>query len=131
MPTIKVVPWSDDQGDYVLINEEDFDPEVHTAFAPGTAPATPEPVVIPDDWAGLHWATRVKLAKSIKGDDADLTADEANEVITNHLLDVTHDDAGGLSHRELNASPEGLGIKIDPADTPADKARKISEAKAA
>lgn len=27
--TVKVKPWSDDQGDYVLINKDDFNPEVH------------------------------------------------------------------------------------------------------
>jgi len=29
MNTLKVKPWGKGQGDYVLINEEDFDPEVH------------------------------------------------------------------------------------------------------
>jgi len=29
MSTIQVKTWGKDQGDYVLINEEDFDPEFH------------------------------------------------------------------------------------------------------
>ncbi|MDU4249009.1 hypothetical protein [Pseudomonas sp.] len=29
MSVIKVKPWGKDQGDYVLINEEDFNAEVH------------------------------------------------------------------------------------------------------
>lgn len=29
MNTLKVKPWGKGQGDYVLINEEDFDPKVH------------------------------------------------------------------------------------------------------
>lgn len=29
MQTMKVKPWSDDQGDHVVINAEDFDPAVH------------------------------------------------------------------------------------------------------
>ncbi len=29
METIKVKPWGKDQGDFVVINKEDFDPEVH------------------------------------------------------------------------------------------------------
>lgn len=29
METIKVKPWGDDQGEYVVINVEDFDPEQH------------------------------------------------------------------------------------------------------
>lgn len=27
--TVKVKPWSDDQGEFVLINKSDFNPEVH------------------------------------------------------------------------------------------------------
>jgi len=29
METIKVKPWGEGQGDYVVINAEDFDPEHH------------------------------------------------------------------------------------------------------
>lgn len=29
MSTIQVKPWGKDQGDFVLINEKDFNPEVH------------------------------------------------------------------------------------------------------
>lgn len=29
METIKVKPWGKDQGDFVVINKEDFDPDVH------------------------------------------------------------------------------------------------------
>jgi hypothetical protein len=29
MKTIKVKPWGDDQGDFVLINEDDFDANFH------------------------------------------------------------------------------------------------------
>lgn len=32
MKTIKVKPWGEGQGDFVLINEEDFDPERHELF---------------------------------------------------------------------------------------------------
>lgn len=32
MKTIKVQPWGEDQGDFVLINEEDFDESVHKRF---------------------------------------------------------------------------------------------------
>lgn len=32
VPTIKVKPWSADQGDYVVINESDFDAAVHERF---------------------------------------------------------------------------------------------------
>ena len=32
MKTVKVKPWSKDQGDYVLINELDFDPKIHAIY---------------------------------------------------------------------------------------------------
>ena len=32
MKTVKVKPWSKDHGDYVLINELDFDPKIHTLY---------------------------------------------------------------------------------------------------
>ena len=32
MDTIKVKPWGKDQGEYVLINAEDFDPTKHQKF---------------------------------------------------------------------------------------------------
>lgn len=32
MKTIKVQPWGEDQGDFVLINEEDFDESFHKRF---------------------------------------------------------------------------------------------------
>jgi len=32
MNTIKVKPWGKQQGEFVLINESDFDPSVHVKF---------------------------------------------------------------------------------------------------
>ncbi|MGA0608836.1 hypothetical protein [Caldimonas sp. KR1-144] len=32
MKQMKVMPWGKDQGDYVVINAEDFDPKVHKAY---------------------------------------------------------------------------------------------------
>ncbi len=32
--TIKVKPWGQDQGDFVLINKDDFNPEVHELLEP-------------------------------------------------------------------------------------------------
>ncbi len=42
VPTMRVKPWSADQGDHVVINVADFDPAVHQALgdAPAAAPAT-------------------------------------------------------------------------------------------
>jgi len=44
METIKVNPWSADQGDFVVINAADFDPLLHTAFdaQPKKQAATPK-----------------------------------------------------------------------------------------
>lgn len=39
MQTIQVKPWSDDQGDFVVINADEFDPAVHVAFDPSAADA--------------------------------------------------------------------------------------------
>lgn len=39
METVKVKSWSADQGEFVLINAADFDPAVHEAFDPDSAPA--------------------------------------------------------------------------------------------
>lgn len=33
METVKVMPWADGQGDYVLINQDDFNPDVHKLYA--------------------------------------------------------------------------------------------------
>ncbi|QAZ45948.1 hypothetical protein [Mesorhizobium sp. Pch-S] len=38
MKTIKVQPWGEDQGEYVLINEEDFDAKFHEPFDEGAQP---------------------------------------------------------------------------------------------
>lgn len=41
-------------------------------------------IVIPDDWEGQHWRTRVALAERISG-KADLKAEEANAIIKAEL----------------------------------------------
>ncbi len=42
--TVRVKPWGQDQGDFVEINAEDFDPKIHTAFdAPAEPKASPKP----------------------------------------------------------------------------------------
>lgn len=34
---MKVMPWSEDQGEYVLIDAKDFDPEFHKEYQPEAA----------------------------------------------------------------------------------------------
>lgn len=38
IPTIKVKPWGEGQGDHVVINEADFDPSKHERFEPVESP---------------------------------------------------------------------------------------------
>ena len=56
-----------------------FKPEGVDAGVDASADAPPE---IPEGWAALHHATRVKLAKAISGSDQVATADEANMIIS-------------------------------------------------
>jgi hypothetical protein len=49
VPTVRVKPWAESQGEFVIINEADFDPAVHTLFDESQVPAVadeaqPEPV---------------------------------------------------------------------------------------
>lgn len=41
MKVIKVMPWSEDQGDHVLIEEQDFNPEFHKPFKEGAHKSEP------------------------------------------------------------------------------------------
>lgn len=38
VPTVRVNPWAESQGEFVLINEHDFDPAVHTLYDESQAP---------------------------------------------------------------------------------------------
>ena len=40
VPTIRVKPWGEDQGEFVVINADDFDPEVHTMHEGEAPPKT-------------------------------------------------------------------------------------------
>lgn len=48
---LKVKPWGKDQGDFVLINAEDFNPEVHELL--DAAPAAPQKLGIAELRAAL------------------------------------------------------------------------------
>lgn len=61
MKTIKVQPWGEDQGEYVLINEEDFEAGFHEAFGEAKpAGATPADASIDDQ--GGDEAAKAELA---------------------------------------------------------------------
>lgn len=118
LPTIKVLPWSDDQGDFVLINEQDFDPDVHERYVDPLdhdGDGNPGGSAVGDADALRERITRLGGSFHHKAGVEKLTQ------ALNELLDATHDDAGGLSHRELNAHLEAAGVEFDPYASPAEK----------
>jgi len=68
--TVRVKPWSPDQGDYVVINESDYDPDKHgPLIAPPppvpVAPMVPPPPKAPDPLANLapNWRDAMKVGE--------------------------------------------------------------------
>lgn len=45
METMKVKPWGKGQGDYVLINAEDFDKDKHELYEVNALPVKPKSIV--------------------------------------------------------------------------------------
>ncbi|MEI6439060.1 MAG: hypothetical protein WCO83_02535 [Alphaproteobacteria bacterium] len=43
VPTVKIMPSDPEQGEFILINAEDFDASVHVKYVEPEAPAEPEP----------------------------------------------------------------------------------------
>jgi hypothetical protein len=43
VPTVRVMPTHQSQGEWVEINESDFDPTVHTLYEPDAPQQEPEP----------------------------------------------------------------------------------------
>lgn len=41
MQTMKVKPWGEGQGDHVIINVEDFNPDFHVAYEEAATPKKP------------------------------------------------------------------------------------------
>ena len=52
--TIKVKPWGDGQGDFVVINKDDFDPDLHEAL--DDMPAEQKPRRRPPAGSDCHGA---------------------------------------------------------------------------
>lgn len=114
-------------------------------------PASHDANVHPDDvaaWEADGWA-RVHPADAEAAPPADTDALKAKitalggtfhhkagpeklqailDQIQNELLDAPHEDAGGLSHRELNASLEAAEIEFDPSDAPSVKFAALNAA---
>lgn len=65
MQTMKVKPWAEGQGDYVVINADDFDAAVHEALDPvESATGAAEAVSHPSDDAHVAPARRGRKAKA-------------------------------------------------------------------
>lgn len=93
------------------------------------APVDTGSVQIPDDWRDLPWSrgngglTLRGMASSVSpvpviNSAMAIAAIEAE--LKNRALDVPHDDAGGLTLRQLRADIAGMGLEVDPAMSPAD-----------
>lgn len=65
--TIKVKPWGEGQGDFVLINAEDFNPEVHEHFDAAAKPAKKDGANGDADGDGKVTAAELKAALTEKG----------------------------------------------------------------
>lgn len=73
--TLKVKPWGEGQGDFVVINEADFDPDLHELLSeaekPGKAPGI-------DDIRAALTARNIQFDPKAKKADLQKLLDEAN-----------------------------------------------------
>jgi hypothetical protein len=77
MGTIQVKPWGEDQGEYVLINEEDFVEGEHELFAPKKLTAKEQKALdAANEAAAKLDATKAALTE--KGITFDENADQAS-----------------------------------------------------
>jgi hypothetical protein len=79
--TVRVAPWSKDQGDYVVINKSEYDPEKHgpvmippppvavAPLSPPPPPAAPDPLAsLAPNWRDSMSAKEMKaFAQAITG----------------------------------------------------------------
>lgn len=130
--------WPKIEADYtalgVPVERLDAAPQPEPAPAPAAVShkaEDPGAVTIPEGWADLPWQKLRSIASQVS--DAPVkNAAEAKAAIEAELrrraLDVPHDEANGLTTRELNADLESAGVEIDPEDSPAEKLAKIEAA---
>lgn len=80
MKTIQVMPWGEDQGDFVVINEEDFDPSVHKRYEEGAkkAAATPKGPTIDEMRAALT-EKGIEIPEGAKKADLQALLDASNQ----------------------------------------------------
>lgn len=77
MKTINVKPWGEDQGDFVVINEEDFDPDKHERYDPEGAKKADKAPGIADLRAALT-EKGVQIPEGAKKADLQALLDAAN-----------------------------------------------------
>lgn len=79
MKTIKVMPWGEDQGDFVLINEEDFDASVHKRYDEGAKKAVAQPKAPSvDELRAALTAKGIDIPEGAKKADLQALLDKAN-----------------------------------------------------
>lgn len=78
IPTMKVKPWSKDQGEFVEINVEDFDPKVHTPLNADEAAAA-KPLAEEDEDDPLDHDGDGKAGGSVSGYHATATKGARNK----------------------------------------------------
>lgn len=106
--TLKVEPWGQDQGDYVLIDSDSFDENFHTLFDDGTAQTAPKEGTIAFLKAQLDALSIIYKAGATK---ADLQA----------LVDQADADAAALQLlTDTKAALTAKAIAFDEAATQAE-----------
>ncbi|WP_237133803.1 hypothetical protein [Pseudohongiella sp. O18] len=103
MNTIKVKPWGEGQGDHVVINEEDFNPEFHKKLddddspAAGRGPTVKDITKILED-GGVEIPKTAKKKEDFEKLLADYTAD-----VKKQLTDAEIEFAEDAKIEELQA----------------------------
>lgn len=77
MGILKVKPWGNDQGDHVLINEADFNPDFHEPFEAPTVDKTKAPTV--DELRAALTEKGIDIPDGAKKGDLKALLDAANE----------------------------------------------------
>ena len=108
--TIKVMPWSDDQGAFVEINETDFNENIHKLYET-TAPVEPPPPV----------AAVVPVADATPGEPVAAEPEFASEeaVVLFGELDLTAEDLTAMEKTGENGTVTVADIEkyFDAKDT--------------
>lgn len=128
IPTIRVK--RDGPKGYHIINASDFDPAKHEAY---DAAADTDNVDLHkmkvEELKALAADRLVDLGDNTKKADIIAALELADE--ENARLDEEHEDAGGLSLRQLHADIAGLGLEVDPALSAAELLALRDETRAA